>query len=420
MTLQTEVRNADLMDLAAILREQHARKLDVVLPAASIRAEEALLIVDGGVSHPAASGRFRPTAVCDEGIADKLRVPVAYLKRLRAERPDLYDVNINGWLHGTSLTDVPVDVDHPPFYAEGDNRSFLVRTFRGDPMEGAVVEPHQPFSIGVARAFLSDSFKLIDNLDVLTAGLEGIRASGTEVIVDGCDLTERRMSIRVIAPAVTALAPQLLAGYRSPFDQGVQRAGWSLERGREAAAREGLGYGAGEEPIVFGGFVLSNSETGGGAFSITPRFVVKVCANGLTITVDMLRNVHLGGRMDEGIVRWSDETQERNLELVASQAKDAVTTFLDVDYVRRKVAEINDAAGQAITRPEEQVKIITKRLGISEERTNDVLAHFIMGGQMTAGGVLNAITSVAQIVDDADEASELEAVAVRALETVPA
>lgn len=396
MTVPIECRNADLMDLAAILRQQQAVKVDVVAPATTISSQGANIIVDGGD----AAGVYRPTAICDEGIADKLGVPIGYLRRLRTERPDLYDANVNGWLGGGAWhTFDGIGA------AEVDPRSFLVRTFRGGDDE-----------TGVARAFLSDRFKTMDNLDVLTAALEGVRASGTAVEIEGCDLTERRMAIRVLAPEVQALAPALLANYRSPFEQGVNRSGWNLERGRAAAAREGLGYGDGGEPIVFAGFVIGNSETGGGAFTITPRIVVRVCRNGLTINIDALRSIHLGGKLDEGVVRWSTDTQERNLELVMAQARDAVTTFLDVDYVKTKVAEIEALAGAPVTKPEATVKIVAKRLGLTEDRTDEVLAHFIMGGSLTAGGIMQAITSVAQCVDDADESAELEGMALRALE----
>ena len=40
-------RNATLSDLAALLRDQQARKVDVVAPAAAIRAEGARLVVAG-------------------------------------------------------------------------------------------------------------------------------------------------------------------------------------------------------------------------------------------------------------------------------------------------------------------------------------------------------------------------------------
>jgi hypothetical protein len=48
------------------------------------------------------------------------------------------------------------------------------------------------------------------------------------------------------------------------------------------------------------------------------------------------------------------------------------------------------------------------------------LDHFIRGGAITAGGVLQAVTSYAQEVDDPDEALNLEESAVRAMELAAA
>lgn len=42
-------------------------------------------------------------------------------------------------------------------------------------------------------------------------------------------------------------------------------------------------------------------------------------------------------------------------------------------------------------------------------------AHFIRGGDLTAGGILHAITSVAQTVDDAGTAQDMEAHALDAM-----
>ncbi len=91
------VRNASIEDLVALLRGQQARKVDVVAPAPAIRAEGGLIMLDGtipllgsdGVTMTA--GAYRPTDVCDAGIADKLGIPAAYLKRMRASRPGLFD-----------------------------------------------------------------------------------------------------------------------------------------------------------------------------------------------------------------------------------------------------------------------------------------------------------------------------------------
>jgi hypothetical protein len=45
-----------------------------------------------------------------------------------------------------------------------------------------------------------------------------------------------------------------------------------------------------------------------------------------------------------------------------------------------------------------------------------ILAHLIRGGQLTARGVMQAVTSVAQTLDDADTAHDLEAHAFRAMD----
>ena len=44
------------------------------------------------------------------------------------------------------------------------------------------------------------------------------------------------------------------------------------------------------------------------------------------------------------------------------------------------------------------------------------LDHFIRGGDITAGGVMHAITSAAQVRDNADTAHEMESAALRALD----
>lgn len=74
------------------------------------------------------------------------------------------------------------------------------------------------------------------------------------------------MYVQIASQSVAARADTLLNGYISPF----------------TGART-------DNPTVFAGFVLANSETGHGSFSITPRLVAQVCSNGYTITRDAMR-----------------------------------------------------------------------------------------------------------------------------------
>lgn len=395
-------RNATLADMVAILRHQQARRLDVVAPAAAVHAHEGNLVISGTIQQltehgvTSAAGTYRPTQVADEGLAAKLGINLSYLRRLREQRPDLWDANVNGWLHGNDLVGIPPD-----------DRRFLLRLFQagGD-------------DLGVARAVLSGSYKLIDNLDALMATLDGIRQAGAEVEFDGLDLSERRLYARVVAPAIRAYAPGLLGGYRSPFGGEVYIPGraWTPEQARAAAAREGRGYEPGSEPIVFAGFVVSNSEVGEGAWSITPRIVAEICGNGLQITADAARAVHLGSRQEEGVIRYSADTQDKELALITARARDAVAAFLSPAYLQAKVTEIERKAGVPVTHPEETVRQVTKAVKFSDELTDAILTHFIRGGQLTAGGVMQAVTSVAQTLDDADTAHDLEANALKVME----
>ncbi|MFE1840755.1 DUF932 domain-containing protein [Streptomyces sviceus] len=370
----TGARNADLSDLVSILEDGQRRKLDVIAPASALRMRGGNVIVEGveaqlsarGVT--AVDGIYRPTTVADEGISDKLRIPLAYLRRMRTDNVPLLDENVNAWMR------------------QEPERRFMLRAFRGEDGPGMPGE-------GVARALLSDSYKLMDNLDMLLAALEGVEKSGHPTRITGCDLTDRRMYVRVESEAVAVQARNLLRGYRSPFD----------------------GRSGDELPMISAGFVISNSEVGAGAYTITPRAVIQVCRNGLTLTKDVMRAVHLGGKQDEGVVNWSGQTQRKTLELITSKTTDAVRTFLSREYVEAKVNEMEAAAGKTLDEPTKTIEHVTKLLSIGTETKDRILAHFIRGGQMTAGGVMQAVTSTAQTLTDADQAAALEALAVPAL-----
>lgn len=367
-------RHATLNDLADLLQRQQVRKVDVVAGAAAIRVIEGNLIISGAepvVSEEGvtlADGTYRPTEICDGGIAEKLRIPVDYLRRMRAEHLELYDRNVRGWL-------------------ERDHRHFMIRCLRGD-NDGT----------GIARAFLSDSYKVIDHLDVLFAALSGIRRTGLDVQIDDCDLSHRRMYVRIAAPQIAVHAPALLAGYRSPF----------------------TGVSGADHPVVHAGIVLTNSETGHGSAAIWPRLEVQVCRNGMTIKKDAMRVTHLGARLDEGVIAWSEETKRKNLELITSQAADAVTRFLDGDYVQAKLTEIERAAATPVDDPATVVEVVAAELRFTEAQRQEILTHFIRGGDITAGGVMHAVSSAAQTIDDADIAFDMEALSLRALQVAAA
>ena len=363
-------RNIGVENLAAMLKDQSTRAIDVIAGAAAIQCVDGNLVLNNtepnigtdGVTMTA--GTYVMNDIARSGVADKLGIPMLYMRRMAAENLPLLDDNVNSWL-------------------ERDPRRFLIRCLRRDS------------GPGVARAFLSDRYSRIDNLDVLLAALDGIRQAGVNTQVATCDLTDRRMYMRVVSPDVQIAAPQLLKDYRSPFDG---------RRGEDL-------------PFISGGFLITNSETGCGRYGIAPWLRVEVCRNGMTVDRGALVRTHIGARItdEDGVLEPSPETVRRTLDLITSQTTDAVRAFLDVDFVTRAGRDLEKAAGVAVDEPDATIKVVGQRLRYTEEQQESILAHFIRGGDLSAGGIMQAVTSVAQTIADADDAYRLESTAVQAL-----
>jgi hypothetical protein len=373
MAVALEARNASLEDAVKMLTEQAAHKVDVVVPFSALHAAGGRIVLDGvevviedaGVTDP--NGHYLPTVVGDESIAKRLDIPTPYMRRLREpSNITLWDENVNHW-----LTREP-------------SRKVLVRLFTG-------TEPGEP---GVLRSMSSDRFKMLDNLDTVLAILDGLRQGGIEFRVGGFDITERRLRLTVEAPAIRVAAESLLKGYRSPFHGGT----------------------AADLPFIHAGFAFTNSETGNGSLALSPRAVVEVCTNGMTRNIDLFRAVHLGGRLDEGVVRWAADTQEKSLRLVTAQVRDTVQAFCSTEYLTEWIESLEEKAGVPVANPEKAIKVIARRAGFSETEAQGILSHFISGGQPTAGGFMQATTSFAQTIESPERAVEVEEAGERVLE----
>lgn len=374
---QTITRNANVQDLVEILKSQQPRKYDVVVPVGKIRSVDGILVIQGaeavldadGVT--AADGQYLPTGICDGGIADRVGqdLTAKYLGTCRQKNIALYDQNVNGWLQ----------------HADNAAKKFLIRCFK---------DLESPLGLGVARAFLSDSYKIIDHFDVLMTILDAVRSTGVECKIVAADLTDRRMYIRFESEAVAVNALELVRNYRSPFN----------------------GKSGADLPMMFAGFEVSNSEVGHGAFSIAPRVILQVCNNGMTSRADQVKAQHLGGKLaQEGEIVWSDATQEKNLELIRSMTIDAITQFLSTEWLEKHLARLSREAGVEVKKPDAVIKQISTKLRYTEAQADDILAMFIKGGDLTAGGVMHAVTASAQNQTDADLAADMEADAQKVL-----
>lgn len=400
---EVQLRNAKFETLLARLADLDSRKFNTVVAATDLRVTDSGLIevterIPG--SDDGISSTFEPNDVFIGHVADTLKIGLPFARRMFAERPDVASDMVNSLWHGKRADSfLDVEPTYPP-----DARNFLFRGY---------TEADGP---ATARALLSDKYKTIDNYDVVTVALNAIYNSDArgKISAVSADLTDRRMFVRFVAPSIAVNASALLDGYRSPFDGGqVQRAGdaAALQSVADAANRWG-----GDGSTLWAGFELSNSEVGDGRFKITPRAEFKVCNNGLTITSDLVAQTHLGARLDQGSVNWSQETQKRQLALVESMTVDAIGDFLSADYWQRQIDKLAVKGGRTVQDGEATIERVGKKVGFTDAERKTIFEHFLMGGQHTAAGIMNAVTSTAQTIANADRAADLEGLAVKALQ----
>lgn len=339
------------------------RLRDLADAAVDVVAPQRRLVLRGEGPHPRWGllldegdrtwSQFDTTPAARIDVATRLAIPVRYWERIYAEHPILAADTV------TTLT-------------RADDRVALYRFLRdGDGW--------------VLRAQLSDRYSAFDNWTVLQAVQRGLEGNGHD-LADAeisVDLTPERFRMRLALPSVSLLVPELLADYRGPRGQGDA------------------------PPVLWAGLEVSNSETGNGAFKVVPRIVVLICRNGLTRNIDAVTQVHLGGRLDAGVVEWSNETRRLNADLLASKVSDAVTAFASVEYLRRSAEQMRAAKGIPAGLPDiEEVRVAHT---LTEEETQAVMDAFLRGGDATRFGLGQAVTAVAQEAEESDRQAELEA-----------
>lgn len=380
-------RNLEVAQLHRMVSDISAASVDLNIPASRLAFHDGQLelanvdpvLTDTGVAD--LNGRFSLTGTAVGHLGGLADIPPRYLRTCQATNVPLFDENLNSWMAHGKLSE----------------KNVLVRILTG-------LDAESPDIIGQARAFLSDRFDgSKDNLPLLLAVLDGIRQAGIaadQLDIKG-DLTEDRMYMIVRAPEITGYAHELLKGYVSPYGNGRGTAHGGLDA-------ENL-------PIIEAGLLIQNSETGGAALKITPRVVVRACANGLQQTVDSMRQVHLGAKLNEGQVEWSRDTRRAANELARSQATDAVKSFLNVSYVEKVIERMTEDAITPIKEVKKTIELVAKDQNYTEAEADSILNFFIDGGQRTAGGVMQAITAAVQQIEDPQRAYDIEATAVDAM-----
>jgi len=344
-----------LSELAAELERQERAKADFIADTrqmhfctTALNSELDLLGVDGAESTTGLVVQQH----AHQQIATRLGVPWRYYQRLQSELPVLLDENVNRLFH------------HKP-----ERR--MVRTLDGR-----------------ARAFLSDSYRRLDNGE-LARTLLPILGDIPEVRFESCAITDKRMYIKALTPRVTG----------------------------EVKVGE----------TVCAGVLIANSEVGVGKLRIEPFVYTLACTNGMVIPRSLgaaaINRVHVGRRVeneDDTFRVFRDETLQADDRAFFMACADVVRAAVDeVRFAELVEAMQAAAADEPVQSVIGAVQHLARAESLSDGERDSVLTHLAAGGDLSRWGVLSAVTRAAEDADSYDRATELEELGGKVLAYTP-
>ena len=289
--------------------------------------------------------------VAHNQIGTDLGIPSKYYDKMRADNPELLAANVNSWFNKKP-------------------KVHMVRTLDG-----------------TARAFLSDSYRRIDNFEIAQTVLP-IIADMPDARVESCEITDERMYLKVVNPRLTT---EVVPG-----------------------------------DIVQSGILIMNSEVGLGSVTIQPLVYRLVCSNGMVVNDAKMRKYHAGRRNEaaEDFTIYSDETIKADDIALQMKIQDTVRAVVDQTRFERIVNMMRDAKNAIIKNETNVPKMIelagTEYKWYSKEEGEGILNYMIRGGDMSLYGYANATTRYAQDVKSYDRSTALESLGYTILGMSPA
>lgn len=163
--------------------------------------------------------------------------------------------------------------------------------------------------------------------------------------------------------------------------------------------------------VVQAGIAISNSEVGLGALKVEPLIYRLICTNGMIAQDYSKKRYHVGRNADEGEAYelFTDETLKADDRAFFLKVQDTVRAAVDITKFSTIVENMREATEKRIEgNPVKAVELTANHFGFNKEESSGVLQHLIQGADLTAYGLLNAITRTSQDVEDYDRSTELE------------
>lgn len=237
---------------------------------------------------------------------------------------------------------------------------------------------------GQVRAVLSDRYRRLDNFDLaehvlpILMRLQGARFESVE-------LTETKMYLKVVTPQVS--------------------------------------YEVAPGDVVQAGIVIANSEVGCGTLSVQPLIYRLVCRNGLIVPDHALRKTHVGrsvGGEAETLNLYRDDTLAADDQAFFMKVRDVVEGAVSEATFRQFAQKMQRTRDIPLSGdPVKAVEVLANRYSLNDNERTGVLRHLIVEGDLSAYGLVNAVTHYSQDVVDYDRATEFEALGGKLIELAP-
>lgn len=322
----------DLRSLAESLMARAEAKKDFLIDSRELQFEP---IGQNNVAvHIPQVGFFQPTDNFHGQLATHAGIPARYYDRALKASRDLWMTNVRYWL------------DNEP-----SRRMVRCLGSHGG---------SQP----VARAFLSDRYRRIENEDVAKTVLP-ILLNNDDARVVSCHVSDDRMYIKALFPKME----------------------------REVRVND----------PVQSGIVISNSETGNGSFKASPFVYRLVCTNGM-IAESAMNVRHVGRRVtseEDSYSIFTDETLKADDQALMLKVRDIVNSAMNEAQFTALVAKMTNAAeSEPVVKPIKAVEQLGKSIGLSQDQQENVLVSLLRNNDLTQWGMVNALTEQANVTED--------------------
>ena len=317
-----------LTELGRELQRQRLNRQDFLADTRSLEVESNDY---GSTLHLSLDGKtygFQIGELAHQQIASRLNIPYRYYQKMQEEVPDLLDRNINTWLN------------------EKPERR-IIRVLDGK-----------------VRAFLSDRYRRLDNLELCAAVLPVIQEmQGSQI--ESCEVTLIHLYLKVV--------------------------------NRRVKAEVKVG------DVVQASFVVSNSEVGLGSLRVEPLVFRLVCKNGLICKDLAQKKYHVGRQVnaseDSAYELYSDATLALDDKVFFMKVQDVVRSAVNEAKFMLTVNKLRESTQIPLKHePVKAVELLADKFQLTESERGDNSRY----------GLVNAVTAASKIAKSYERATDLE------------